>query len=82
VEPETIQNPLNGRVPPFRVEVCGTLQDPRLRTEVAWTQIFLVAASGPGAAEVAGGQLFGGAAALRHCRVLPGSTVRVLSDQD
>jgi hypothetical protein len=49
---------------------------------VPWTQTFLVAASGAGAAEVAGGQLFGGAAALRHCTVMPIMTVRVLSDQD
>jgi hypothetical protein len=79
---EPITNLTNGRTPPFRVEVSGTLRDPRLGTDVALTHVFLVAASGPGAAELAGGQLFGGEAGRRRCVALPGHTVRVLADGD
>jgi hypothetical protein len=82
VETQLTQIPINGRKVPFRVEVSGTFQDPRLRTEVPWTQVFLVSASGPGAAQVAAGQLFGREAARQRCMALPARTVRVLADQD
>jgi hypothetical protein len=70
----------NGRTPPYRVEVSGTLRDPRLGADVPLTHVFLVAAGGPGAAEVAAAQLFGGEAGRRHCVALPGHTARVLAD--
>lgn len=73
---------MNGRTPPYRVEVTGTLRDPRLGTDVPLTHVFLVAASGPGAAQVAGVQLFGSEAGRRRCVALPGHTVRVLADGD
>jgi hypothetical protein len=70
------------RAAPFRVEVSGTLEDPRLRTQVPLTHVFLVAASGPGAAQVAAAQLFGREAGRRRCVALPGHTVRVLLDDE
>jgi hypothetical protein len=69
-------------MPRYRVEVTGALLDPRLRTESALTHLFLVSASSPGQAEVAGMQLFGGEAGRRRCVVLPGQTVRVVADRD
>ena len=66
---------------PFRVEVSGTWRDLALRTEEPATEVFLVAAPGPGAAQVAGVQLFGRAAAGRRCMALPGSAARVLVDE-
>jgi BarA-like signal transduction histidine kinase len=77
---EPIPKLTNGHMPPFRVEVSGTLHDPRLRTEVPLTHVFIVAASGPCAAEVAGAQLFGDEAGRRRCIALPGHTVRLLAD--
>jgi hypothetical protein len=71
---------VGGRMPPFRVEVSGTWQDARLGTRQPWTQVFLVAAPGPRAAEMAGAQLFGGAAARMRCLALPGCSARVLAD--
>jgi len=64
----------------FRVEVSGTWRDLALSTEEARTQVFLVAAPGPGAARTAGVQLFGGEAARRRCLALPGCDARVLID--
>ena len=79
---EPIPHLKNGRTPPFRVEVSGTLRDPRLRAEVPLTHVFLVAASGPGAAELAALQLFGSEAGRRRCVALPGQTARVLLDAE
>lgn len=64
---------------PFRVEVSGTWRDLARSTEEAYTEVYLVAAPGPNAAEVAGVQLFGRAAAGRRCVALPGSAARVLT---
>jgi hypothetical protein len=64
----------------FRVEVTGTLRDLALSTEEACTQVFVVAAPGPVAAQVAGVQLFGGEAARRRCVVVPGPAARILAD--
>jgi hypothetical protein len=66
----------------FRVEVTGTWRDLALSTEEPCTHVFLVAAPGPGAARVAGVQLFGGEAARRRCMALPGSDARVVVDGD
>jgi hypothetical protein len=62
--------------------VSGTLRDPRLGADVALTHVFLVAASGPGAAALAGGQLVGREAGRRRCIALPGHTARVLGDAE
>ena len=67
---------------PFRVEVSGTWRDLALNTEEQRTQVFLVAAPGPGAARTAGVQLFGGEAARLRFRALPGCDARVLIDGD
>jgi hypothetical protein len=64
----------------FRVEVTGTFRDLALSTEEAYTQVFVVAAPGPLAAQVAGVQLFGGEAARRRCVALPGPAARILAD--
>jgi hypothetical protein len=64
----------------FRVEVTGTFRDLALSTEEPYTQVFLVAAPGPGAARVAGLQLFGGEAARQRCVALPGPDARILID--
>ena len=63
---------------PFRVEVTGTWEDVRLRTEQSETQVYVVSANGPLAAEVAAIQLFGGEAARRRFRAGPMRTARVL----
>ena len=63
----------------FRVEVTGTFRDLALSTEEACTQVFVVAAPGPAAAQVAV-QLFGGEAARRRCVALPGPAARILAD--
>ena len=65
---------------PFRVEVSGTWRDLVLSTDEAYTEVYLVAAPGPNAAQVAGTQLFGRAAAGRRCMALPGSATRVLTE--
>jgi len=62
---------------PFRVEVSGTWRDLALSTDEACTEVYLVAAPGPNAAQVAGAQLFGRA---RRCMALPGSATRVLTE--
>lgn len=67
---------------PFRVEVSGTWRDLARSTDEPCTEVYLVAAPGPGAAEVAGVQLFGRSAAGRRCMALPGSAARVLIDPD
>jgi hypothetical protein len=64
----------------FRVEVTGTFRDLALSTEQACTHVFVVAAPGPVAAQVAGLQLFGGEAARRRCVALPGPAARILGD--
>lgn len=66
----------------FRVEVTGTWHDALSGSMLASTQVFVVAAPGQRAAEVAAAQLFGGAAALKRCRALPERSVRVLVDPD
>jgi hypothetical protein len=82
-EPILIPAPVHrGRTPPFRVEVSGTWHDPRLGTREPWTQVFLVSAPGPRAAELAGTQLFGGEAARRRCMAMPNCSARVLVDGD
>lgn len=65
----------------FRVEVSGTWEDQRMCTEQTETQVFLVAANGPMAAQVAAGQLFGGEAARRRLRALPSRTARVIDPE-
>ena len=66
----------------FRVEVCGIWRDLALSTEEQRTQVFLVAAPGPGAARTAGVQLFGGESARLRFLALPGCDARVLIDGD
>jgi hypothetical protein len=66
----------------FKVEVTGTWRDLVSSTDEAATEVYLVAAPGPGAAQVAGVQLFGGAAAGRRCMALPGSACRLLTDAE
>jgi hypothetical protein len=70
--------------PPFKVEVTGTWRDPALSpySDEDCTEVYLVAAPGPGAARVAGVQLFGRAAAGRRRIALPGSESRVLAEID
>jgi hypothetical protein len=63
-------------IPTFLVEVTGSWTDPRTRTESARTETFRVAALGPRAAEVAGFQLFGAAAAQHRCVASPERTAR------
>ncbi len=65
----------------FQVEVSGTWEDQRMRTEQSETQVFLVAANGPMAAQVAATQLFGGEAARRRFRALPHRTARVIEPE-
>ena len=67
---------------PFRVEVSGTWRDLALSTDAQYTEVYLVAAPGPNAAQVAGMQIFGRAAAGRRCMALPGSATRVLTDSE
>jgi hypothetical protein len=67
---------------PFRVEVSGMWRDLALRTDEAYTEVYLVAAPGPNAAQVAGVQLFGRAAAGRRCLALPGPAARVLTESE
>jgi hypothetical protein len=66
---------------PFRVEVSGTWEDQRMRTEQSETQVFLVAANGPMAAQVAATQIFGGEAARRRFRAMPTRTARVIDPE-
>ena len=66
----------------FRVEVSGVWQDLRLRTEEAQIQVFVVAAPGPRAAQVAATQLFGGEAARRRFLATPDRTARVIVDSE
>jgi hypothetical protein len=57
--------------PAFRVEVGGTWIDRAGQERTPRTDVFLVSALGPQAAEVAAGQLFA-AAAARHGRRVDG----------
>ena len=66
----------------FRVEVTGTWEDQRLRTAQAQTHVFVVAAPGPLAAQVAAAQIFGGEAARRRFRALPDRSARVILDAE
>jgi hypothetical protein len=66
---------------PFRVEVSGTWRNAALQTEEPRTEVFIVAAPGPSAAEVAGMQLFGGEAGRRRCLAVAPSA-RVIVDGD
>ena len=65
----------------FRVEVSGTWEDQQMRTEQPETQVFLVAANGAMAAQVAAAQIFGGEAARRCLRALPTRSARVIDPE-
>jgi hypothetical protein len=62
----------------FRVEVSGMCHDHMPRTEEMQTEVFLVAARGPMAAQVAATQIFGGHAARRRLVALPRRRARVM----
>ncbi len=67
---------------PFRVEVSGTWENEQMRTEQAETHVFIVAANGPTAAQVAATQIFGGEAARRRFRALPACSARVILETE
>lgn len=67
-------------MPTFRVEVSGMWHEPPAGEEVLRTEVFLVAAPGPRAAEIAGSQLFGTAAARQMLVASAARSARVLAD--
>jgi hypothetical protein len=64
----------------FRVEVSGMWVDPRMRTQEMKTHVFVVAANGPIAAQVAATQLFGDEAARKRFRALPERSARMIAE--
>jgi hypothetical protein len=67
-------------MPAYRVEVSGVWRNLALQTEQPHSQVYNVAAPGPMSAQVAGLQLFGGAAGRMRCLALPTADARVLGD--
>jgi hypothetical protein len=62
----------------FRVEVSAMCRYQMLRAEEMQTEVFLVAAPGPMAAQVAATRIFGGQAARRRLLALPDRSARVM----
>jgi hypothetical protein len=60
----------------YTVEVSGSWLDPRTQTEQPRTETFRILAGHPQAAETAGVQLYGSAAAKQRCTALEGCTAK------